>query len=152
MIYVTATKDDQPDIFSFSSTTTISKQQWTVTPSALGSSMSCVPSGNKHNKSDLETTCYPVFIFFFPRTPTGILTWKKNKKTTKNVSELWLARFLSLSLSSEALCSNVTWSSTFVVHPQGHLTWVQNILVVPCSPNDNLRKYAMILAFSAFRE
>lgn len=44
-ICMTATKDDQPEIFSSSRTTTSSKQEWTITHGAgLGSTVDCMPS------------------------------------------------------------------------------------------------------------
>lgn len=45
-------------------TTTRSKQQWSVTQSALDSTMGCVQSENTHNKSDLQTTCFTFYYFF----------------------------------------------------------------------------------------
>lgn len=63
LICVTAAKEDHPKVFSLPFTTTRSKQQWTVTQSALESTMGCVQSENTHNTSDLLTTCFTFYYF-----------------------------------------------------------------------------------------
>lgn len=66
----------QSEIVLFPSTTTSSKQSWTITP--CGSIMNCVQSQNKLNKSYLETSCW-TFNFYLP----GRLTEPKKNKLPK---------------------------------------------------------------------
>lgn len=64
LICVAAAKEDQPKVFSLPFTTTRSKQQWTVTQSALESTIGCVQSENTDNKNDLQTTCFTFYYVF----------------------------------------------------------------------------------------